>query len=382
MAPILCSQVSAELPSRSKRSFLLANAWLVTLLCFPACASNEGFAIGDDSRCRAGSKGCSCTAQQGCDPPLTCQDRVCIASQGSTSTSPKEPTPTEATPSPNESSIPNEDDSKSKENSSSDEESSENPALRCESDSDCASLDAPCSKGRCVALRCESQKIDDHTPCDDDSLCTANDECLDGRCSGEDRRLLFENFSKGKGEWSTDSPSDRETLWEFGEAKSSDCLSLASRDESPIGEDPDSDHSEGSDNKIAGTRIGGCVIPQQNYEWDCLLSPKMNISKHSDAIEISYWRHLHTPPRRIEGRRGVEHRVYAIVDSKDPVILEEGYKESTDDDRWLRRSHTLTAKGRTLRFSVCLRSGKSAGAFAGWSIDDIRIRPKGCEPDL
>lgn len=384
MAPFLCPQVRAALAPRPLSPRLIAS-WAVTLLCLTGCASKRGFALGDGSQCRYGSEGCHCQEDQKCDRPLLCQEGRCVAPLDFAPASPDDSTPTDASPSSgnsSDSSIPNEEESKSKEDSSSEEESSDDPALLCESDSDCASLDAPCSKGRCVASRCENQKVDDHSPCDDNSLCTANDKCLDGQCVGEERRLLFEDFSKGKGEWSTDSPSGRATVWEFGPAKASDCLALVSREESQLGEDPDNDHSEGNDNQIAGTRIGGCVLPQQNYEWDCLLSPKVNITKHRETIEISYWRHLHSPRQSIRGRRGVEHRVYAIVDSKNAVVLDEGYKESVDDDVWVRRSHTLKAQGRTLRFSVCLRSGKSAEAFAGWNIDDIRIRPKGCEPEL
>lgn len=54
----------------------------------------------------------------------------------------------------------------------------------CTDASECAGLDDKCGKGDCVAGECVKKPMNDFSPCDDNNLCTSNDQCSGGACKG------------------------------------------------------------------------------------------------------------------------------------------------------------------------------------------------------
>lgn len=107
----------------------------------------------------------------------------------------------------------------------------------------------------------------------------------------------------------------------------------------------------------------------------------MDLSNFKGKIELSYWRHLHSPSSVVEGFKGARYRVYAVFNGTTPVIVEKGYDTAINDQAWKRSAFLLDADAddTSLTVSFCLDTGFGARTFAGWSLDDIRVRAQGCD---
>lgn len=252
----------------------------------------------------------------------------------------------------------------------------------CVVDDQCKDSNA-CTVDRCISNTCQHTLAPEDSPCDDQSACTVGDVCKGGVCQGESAILLEENFDRHDDfeEWSfehyTSQGSSRST-WEIGRAKSSRCGS-----DGGFGNDPATDHSERHRNRVLGSDIGGCHHHGFAPAWDCAWTPYLDASKLEDDIELSFWRHLHAPGW--ENEAGVRHRVlYRLWGEYDEKVLELmdsplGY----DDADWTRQNYVFKRPTKTepQEFSVGIcyqRSGK-VSRFAGWSVDDVLIRQKGCK---
>lgn len=319
----------------------------------------KNFGLGESRDCEKGTINCVCDVGNHCIAPLQCQGDLCVPANGGTpglSTHTSESTRT--------------DDS-----SSSSSQNNETSA-ECNNDVECPAPDKPCYAATCQNGACFSEMLPDLSPCTDPGQCIAQGSCEQGVCKGKEARFLTEDFSQGKGKWRMESPIDQASIWNIGPAKASDCEDVGQ------GEDPANDHSPSEDNMIAGTKIGGCIQAKSSRKWDCLVSPKLDISTFKGKIEFSYWRHLHSPPDIVQGLKGAHYRVFAVFNGKTPVIVEEGYDHGINDTKWYRTSHLLDADDSSLTISFCFETGQGARYFAGWSLDDIRVRMQGCDAGL
>lgn len=328
-----------------------------------SCGSRK-FALGEGRDCDEGTLNCICDNASGCEGSLLCREDLCVdpnASEQENST---------ATSSTSDPQLP------SGHGPGSTTKPGDTTSAECTNDSDCAALDKPCYKASCEAGTCSTSPLPDQSACTDLEHCIPQGSCKQGSCQGKVARFLAEDFSAGKGQWRVTSQNDIPSNWQVGPAKASAC------DDAGRGEDPKEDHSPSGDNNLAGTSIGGCLKGRSNRTWDCLMSPEMDISKFKGKLEFSYWRHLHSPPKIVQGLDGVHYRVFAVFNGKTPAIVEEGYDAGIDDKSWQRSSHLIDVDDTSLTVSFCFKTGYGARDFAGWSVDDIRVRAQGCDSGL
>lgn len=354
----------------------LAGSSLVSL--FLGGCSLKQFKMGQSKDCRQGTLNCVCSENGNCDAPYRCERDRCVEAEKNED--PGFPDPNESEldkgdkPKEKKKQDPGSTEKKEEPTTTSEEDTTQD--LGCKSHADCKDLNAACQKGECHNKACVTVPKPNRTRCSDPKACIPKGRCQNGTCRGKSTRFLEESFAQGMNDWSTDSQQEVPSAWEVKPANASAC------DESGVGEDPGTDHSDGPDNQLAGTRVGGCLEGNTGRGWDCIVSPKIDISGFKGKLELSYWRHLHSPPASFGERRGAQHRVYAVFNGKKPRILEDGFDEEQDDRDWMRHSHTFEARGKSLSVSFCYRTGLSPKTFAGWSVDDVRLRAKGCDSDL
>lgn len=387
--------------------------------------------IGGSLDCTPGQRDCVCDPAQSCQPGLECRADRCVDPQagpgdeGNTSTD------------PGQTSAPWPEESTGTQDSS--DPTNQEPGPRCddglqngqETDVDCGGADCiPCALGlhcliardcrsnqcvagvcqgedpecvvdaqckddnsctldRCVANTCQHTQAPDGSACDDQSACTVGDVCRAGDCKGEDAILLRENFdrSNGFGGWSfehyTAEASPRST-WEIGRAKSSSCGA-----DGGFGDDPGLDHSERHRNRVLGSDVGGCHHHGFAPGWDCAWTPYVDLSNIEVEMEFSFWRHLHAPGWTPGAKgTGVRHKVaYRLKGNHGDTVLDAmesaaGY----NDADWLRQSYAFKRPPKDgpqeVSLGVCYQRSGKVSRFAGWSIDDVLIRPKGCDEGL
>lgn len=351
-------------PKRPRLFHHLQGIGLLLLVALSWSCGPRNFAVGEGRDCEQGTLNCVCDSAKACQAPLICRADLCISADGS---EPDTSTGTRTASDASNPTLPNSSDS---------EPTTTGTTAQCQSDNDCTPLSEPCQRNSCQQGVCVQVAAPDQNPCTDNERCIPKGSCEQGLCQGTAARFMAEDFSKGAGKWAMTSPTDQATQWEIGPAKASEC------DEAGRGEDPEQDHSPSSDNMLAGTRIGGCSKERTIRKWDCLMSPKMDISSFQGKLEFSYWRHLHTPPTIVQGLKAAHYRVFAVFNGKTPVIVEEGYDAAVNDQAWQRSTHLLDANDTSLTVSFCFETGYGAKDFAGWSVDDIRVRAQGCDAGL
>ncbi len=231
---------------------------------------------------------------------------------------------------------------------------------------DCGALDSSCGLGVCDPQT--GACVGDPFPgsegdaCDDGFVCTPDDACAAGLCGvGGPGYLFFEDFSDPDPAW------ELGPLWQFGAAVASES--------GPSGADPDSDHSPGADNKLAGTLIG-MLIPEVAQAKTCLTSPEIDAGGQ-DELWLSYWRHLHTDyfPFAV-------HTIEAF-DGDDWQVVETGFANpGVDDPAWTYQQHDISEHANeALRVRVCYSRTADAFVHAGWSLDDLTVGPYACTPE-
>lgn len=256
----------------------------------------------------------------------------------------------------------------------------------CISDSECDDKN-PCTLDRCISNACEQSSVPEGTSCDDKSACTVGDQCEEGECKGASAVLMEENFDTGKkyAGWSFQyygQEASARSTWEIGRARASGCGA-----EGGFGEDPALDHSEGHRNRVLGTDVGGCHNHGFSPAWDCVWTPDLDASILEDDIEFSFWRHLHAPPWETGAHkpRGVRHRVvYRLKSNNGEKLLEMMDGDfGFDEIDWSRQSYIVPRppKGgpQEISLGICYQRAGKIDSFAGWSVDDVLVRQKGCK---
>lgn len=246
---------------------------------------------------------------------------------------------------------------------------------QCAEDADCKQENS-CIQSRCDDRVCVDQKKKDGSRCDDNNPCTAKDRCRAGQCKGKDTLVLSENFDRGGKGWRlvTDSTSHA-SQWQVGKASTSSC------GDQSAGQDPAQDHTQKGDNGVAGVKLGGCHALAPNNSWDCLWSKDVDVSFFDKPVVFSFWRHLHSPGGDLPSRTGVVSRIVYRVnkDQENSQALETGYAGTVNDTDWLYRPYKVNPGGaKSIAFGICYKKYTRSQSFAGWNIDDAKIRQEGC----
>lgn len=253
----------------------------------------------------------------------------------------------------------------------------EERCVQCETDEQCAEPDG-CRVGRCSQHKCISKTKAEGSRCNDGNPCTASDSCrADGSCKGVSTLVLNDSFDKADSGWRfmyANREAHPQCLWEIGRARASECDDF-------LGEDPVQDHTQNGRNGIAGVIIGGCQTRRGDEDaWDCIWSKDVVVSEFEKPPVVSYWRHLHSPSD--QGNNGVINRV-VYRDGKQQVFdLARGFSGVINDSGWIFRSYELPLSVKSpVSVGICYKKLPGALDFAGWSIDDAKIRQRGCMPD-
>jgi len=228
---------------------------------------------------------------------------------------------------------------------------------------DCSGLDSACTQGQCDPLSgaCLVGDLPDGNDCDDGNSCTADSICKAGSCVATGAgALFFEDFSAPAAGWQLDQS------WQIGPAVVS-----------PVGAggtDPADDHSDGDDDMIAGTVIGGLDTTPGHARW-CLSSPTVDTTQAAGSLWVSFWRHLHAP-----ALPAAKHTV-EVFSGGVWTVLETGYDVVSNDDDWTFVKFDASGKqSKTFRVRICLERVGAGQNFAGWSVDDLTIAPLPCTP--
>lgn len=236
---------------------------------------------------------------------------------------------------------------------------------------DCAAFTTLCGTGACdpksgACFTGPDPKKDGLT-CDDRNACTPATTCLGGHCGDpQDPGYVFhEDFSDPDPNWTLDQG------WQIGPAVASPPGGGGT------GSDPDTDHSPGDDNRLAGQFIGGLVTSANvtQGQFNCLTSPPFAAAKLG-AVWLTFWRHLH-----VDYANFVVNRI-EVHDGTKWVLVEEGYPQPvTNDPQWKQVTLDLTAhKSDAMRVRICHQRNNGAYFHAGWSVDDVTVAPLPCTP--
>lgn len=245
----------------------------------------------------------------------------------------------------------------------------------CEEHSQCDDAN-DCTADRCQDNACTHIAKAKGAVCDDGDPCTAKDRCqASGACEGESTLVLDEHFDNNKMRWKVmyaNQQNDARSLWKLGSARASDCGGLT-------GEDPAQDHTQNGKNGVAGMVLGGCNARAGSLKaWDCFWSKDFEVYRFDEPVVVSFWRHLHSPA---SGSRGVVHRiVWRDVDAPNDVRdFERGYGDAINDSGWEPVFFQVPKKvRRAIGVGICYQKKPGAPTFAGWTIDDFKIRQRGC----
>lgn len=375
-------------PRQGSARWVLCNALFA--LSVTGCIQGDGFAHGDAQAvkaCKAGNLGCFCRARdQSCKPGLMCIDDRCVdpdaesPAQSEASSSDTGSASSSQAPDNSKSGADEQPEQGSQNTDEPDEPDANGDA--CQQDEDCEDQN-PCTVDRCVDSFCRNEE-QEGLPCDDQDPCTGSDQCQAGKCVGKDTRVLNENFASLPLTWfgrrgTIDDgfvPDPKPSNWQIGGAVPSRCGGEVRPD---CGEDPAQDFSPGADNMLAGVVIGGCHEQVGDWVWDCFFSPFFETGFFDTEARFSYRRHLHAPGVRIDGRkRGVEHRIVlrGVHDSIETLI--QGYEGVTNDRSWIEDSKLFEGRAKPTSIGFCYRRSSFSNAFAGWSIDEVRVAQNGC----
>lgn len=248
--------------------------------------------------------------------------------------------------------------------------------LTCESDADCDDKN-PCTQDRCTAnKRCESSAAPEGTRCNDADACTRSDKCVQGRCEGVDTRVFREDFSKSPHGFLNGDSAEFQN-WEIGPAVASRCAVEG------FVEDPGQDHTQDGANGVMGVLIGGCQAGRTNNFVDCAWSDFVDVSGFESDVLFSYWRHLSSPgrdPMNPPIVPIVTNSIFYRVPGGSPVLMEKGWSKPVNDTKWTYIEHRVSSVGLDkVAFGICYKRMGSRGQYAGWTLDDVRVRQFGCE---
>lgn len=248
----------------------------------------------------------------------------------------------------------------------------------CKRHADCRDNNR-CTRDRCVNQRCENTARADGTRCDDNERCTVKDRCLAGRCTGQDTRVFFETFSDPENLGFVLDYNPPERLWQVGTARASSCADPG------YVEDPSKDHTQDSANGVLGVEVGGCSQSVETREFDCAWTRYMDVSFFEDDLHFSFWRRLSTPgvDAGRDGMRVRNAQYYRLEGDPTLYPFKEGFDSKVNDRKWEFDHRVLELNRFTapVSFGICYRRLGGEGSFAGWTVDDVKVRQKGCEPN-
>lgn len=233
---------------------------------------------------------------------------------------------------------------------------------------DCSFLAGDCDDAFCDPVSgCDTKPKADGAACDDSDGCTFNDVCSSGICSGTTAapfQAFADAFTQDPSPWTAGAG------WAIGAAKASTC-------DFSFGEDPSTDHTAStSDNRLAGTNLGGCVDANTVTSLSYLESPAIDASmvKPADPLFLSFWHkcsfdgvaQFKANAEVYDGTKWVE--VWA---SKGGV-----------DVTWTQETVDITkykVAGLKVRFGWA-QLKKTGTPYAGWNLDDVEVGVPACTP--
>lgn len=248
----------------------------------------------------------------------------------------------------------------------------------CQRDRDCQDANQ-CTIDLCVNRSCKHRPRPDGTKCNDTNLCTAQDRCLAGHCEGKDTQVIIETFSNLNALAFRMEQAPPKKLWEVGKAKASSCSNVIG-----LGEDPKFDHTRDGANGVLGVVIGGCSDVPGNAPMDCVWTKYVDVSHFERDLHFSFWRYLNTPG--FKGPHGSlkvrNYQYYRLEGDATLYKLKSGWNNKVKDLRWTydQALIPLNKLGKRVSIGICYKRISGKGSFAGWSVDDVRVRQKGCVP--
>lgn len=254
----------------------------------------------------------------------------------------------------------------------------EGRCVECQGNIDCQDFNS-CTVGSCESNACVFTSKKAGVACDDRDPCTAKDRCSGrGLCQGESTLIADDHFDDNSLGWRAhyaNQEGDSRSMWKLDKARASECGDF-------MGEDPAQDHSQNGRNGVAGVVIGGCHDRRGEQDvWDCLWSKEFDIAGFEEPAVVSLWRHLHSPAK---GSQGVINRVL-YRDGRNPkkvYDLEAGYDTVIDDKDWERLTLKIPPNTPSpVVIGICYQKLPGAPSFAGWTIDDFKLRQQGCLMD-
>lgn len=247
----------------------------------------------------------------------------------------------------------------------------------CNKNADCRDNNV-CTQDQCIDARCQNTPVADGTSCNDRERCTLNDRCLAGRCEGQDTRVFFETFSDPATNVFELDYNPPERLWQAGTARASACSDPG------YFEDPSNDHTQDMANGVMGVDIGGCSQDAQMRQLDCAWTRYFDVSFFEDDLHFSFWRRIATPGYEAgrDGMRVRNFQYFRLQGDSTLYPMKSGWPDKINDrrwtfDDWVIPRHEVTAP---ISIGICYRRLGGSGSFAGWSVDDVKLREVGCEP--
>lgn len=247
----------------------------------------------------------------------------------------------------------------------------------CTSDADCQD-DNVCTQDQCITGSCQHTPLADGTACDDQERCTIKDRCRAGRCDGRDTRVFFETFSDPATNVFDLDFSPPQRLWQSGTARASACSDRG------YFEDPANDHTEDMANGVMGVDIGGCSQDEQMRELDCAWTHYFDVSFFEQDLHFSFWRRIATPGFEAgrDKMRVRNFQYYRLQGDSTLYRMKTGWQNKVNDRRWTFDDWVIPRQDVTgpISIGICYRRLSGSGSFAGWSVDDVKLREVGCEP--
>jgi hypothetical protein len=227
---------------------------------------------------------------------------------------------------------------------------------------DCSWMDSGCTTGACNPSNgnCEEQQAANNTPCDDLDICTSNDVCTSGVCSGTPVMgggvVFAEDFSDNLAGWQLG------TEWQIGPA-------TVSSGQSALNPDPANDHSATVDDGVAGVVIGGNASTTIHTAY-YLTSPVVNTLAVQGTLTLQYYRWLNS-----DYSPYMTNTVEVYNGQTWVVLWQSGASPATQDASWLQQTHDITPyKNAQMKVRFGFAVGAS-GAYtcSQWNLDDVQI---------
>jgi hypothetical protein len=141
-----------------------------------------------------------------------------------------------------------------------------------------------------------------------------------------------------------------------------------------FGTDPAQDHTNTSDNGIAGVVIGGNVPELANIPFTYITSPLMDLASVPGSVYLEFWRVLNSdfPPymdSSVQVFNGSTWVTLYSVPPMGPIVA---------DMAWTKVTYNVTAYKNAffrVRFGYTVLDYTMVFTCGGWNIDDIRLVP-------